>query len=658
MLLPTVVVFDQDIRTSGNTKGGQRFEEGLELEVTHIGGIDHARISLTPGVSILEGKNATNRTSLLTALADVLGGSPASLKTTTDSGRIELEFGDRTFTREYRRENGSVTASGNQYTDHRKVIDLFVRVLEDNPVRRAVKYDQDLRDILLEPVDTGQIERELHRIARERETIDEKIETIEREQAKLPGLEEQLEDLEHERGEVVADIERIQTEIEQFEASEEEAEQAEDLLDELDKHREKIQSIQVDIERQDTELTRLREERRETEDVLESIDVPDAEIDRAESQLEALTNEKRTLDSRIADLQQIVRFNEEMTAGDDSGYFAISTDSSVTSDLDPEGKEVECWTCGSQINATEIRERLQELRDVVQEYREDRMEITAELSDLEDRLKELHREESKQTEAEEQLQRIIEEIDVREAKKEQLTDEREEVEENLGAIKSRVEETAELRDSDLVDAYRRLSEYEYERGRVERQETSIQEEIERIEHLARERDELEERREHLGEEMDELRQRIETLEGRAIEQFVEHMNNLLRVLDYENIAKVWIERLVGQGDEASEFELHIVRETPDGEGYEDTIDTLSESEREVIGLVVALSGYLAYEVYEDVPIMLLDSLEALDADRLEALIEYFNDHVPYLVAALLPEDAGAISAEFEFIRASELQQAE
>ena len=64
------------------------------------------------------------------------------------------------------------------------------------------------------------------------------------------------------------------------------------------------------------------------------------------------------------------------------------------------------------------------------------------------------------------------------------------------------------------------------------------------------------------------------------------------------------------------------------------------------GLVFALAGYLAHEVYETVPFMLLDSLEAIDADRIAALVEYVEGFSEYLVVALLPGDAAALSDEY------------
>ncbi|WP_175507236.1 hypothetical protein [Halostagnicola kamekurae] len=52
---------------------------------------------------------------------------------------------------------------------------------------------------------------------------------------------------------------------------------------------------------------------------------------------------------------------------------------------------------------------------------------------------------------------------------------------------------------------------------------------------------------------------------------------------------------------------------------EDTVDSLSESEREVNGLVI-------------------DAVEMLEADRIRGLLDYFEDHTEYVVA-VLPEES-------------------
>jgi hypothetical protein len=78
----------------------------------------------------------------------------------------------------------------------------------------------------------------------------------------------------------------------------------------------------------------------------------------------------------------------------------------------------------------------------------------------------------------------------------------------------------------------------------------------------------------------------------------------------------------------------VIQRTDAGAADEDTVAHLSETEREVTGLVFALAGYLVHTIYDTVPVMLLDSLEASDADRIAALVEYIANRAGYFVVAL------------------------
>lgn len=61
----------------------------------------------------------------------------------------------------------------------------------------------------------------------------------------------------------------------------------------------------------------------------------------------------------------------------------------------------------------------------------------------------------------------------------------------------------------------------------------------------------------------------------------------------------------------------------------------------------ALAGYLTHDVFDVLSFMLLDSLEAIDSERIAALIEYLREYTGYLLVALLPEDAVALSDEYQ-----------
>lgn len=95
--------------------------------------------------------------------------------------------------------------------------------------------------------------------------------------------------------------------------------------------------------------------------------------------------------------------------------------------------------------------------------------------------------------------------------------------------------------------------------------------------------------------------------------------------------------------------MHAVRKTRSGTSYEDTVDHLSESEREVTGLVFALAGYFTHNVHESVPFILLDSLESIDAQRIAKLIDFLKKDSQYPLVVLLPEDADHLDRSYERI---------
>ena len=128
------------------------------VSVENVGGIDHFEVAFEPGVTVLAGRNATNRTSLLSAIGGVLGGSSASLKSDADAGEVILELGGETYEVAFDRTAAGVRVDGSPYSADGEYVDLFVSLLEDNPARRAVERGEDLRDVIMRPVDTDAID--------------------------------------------------------------------------------------------------------------------------------------------------------------------------------------------------------------------------------------------------------------------------------------------------------------------------------------------------------------------------------------------------------------------------------------------------------------------------------------------------------------------
>ena len=153
-------------------------QEAAEIEVTNIGGIDHTSLSLDPGVNILTGKNATNRTSFLQALMAACGSEQATLKSDTEQGKVTLKIGTKEYTRTISRHNETLSYDGEPYLDDPILADLFAFLLENNEARQAVARGDNLRELIMRPVDTAQIEREIEALQAERDDIDAQLQSL------------------------------------------------------------------------------------------------------------------------------------------------------------------------------------------------------------------------------------------------------------------------------------------------------------------------------------------------------------------------------------------------------------------------------------------------------------------------------------------------
>jgi DNA repair exonuclease SbcCD ATPase subunit len=318
-----------------------------------------------------------------------------------------------------------------------------------------------------------------------------------------------------------------------------------------------------------------------------------------------------------------------------------------------EGEITVYWTCGNEVEREAIDETFDSLRSLRQEKSHERNDLSGELDELTTKRSELQSDRDRRERLERDLDEVEREIDDRESTVEKLTDEREQLEDEIDEREAVVENLEDKDHSELLDLHKDANHLKFELGQLENDLENVTDEIKEIEADLDERERLEEQRDDLQKELADLRTRIEQLEAQAVEEFNEHMQTILGVLEYENIERIWIERAEREAREGRRkvqqgvFDLYVVRSTEDGTTYEDTVEHLSESEREVTGLVFALAGYLVHDLYETLPFMVVDSLEALDPGRIAALVEYFEEYAEYLVVALLPEDAAALDDKYQ-----------
>lgn len=616
------------------TKKGQN----TSVKAENIGGINNYEIAFSEGVTILEGRNATNRTSLLRAIAGVLGGGRTQVKSDTDEGHVQMSLNGETYTRYYSANGETTRVEGTPYSDKTTLIDLFVLLTDDNPVRQTVRGDGDLREQLMKPLDTDEIQASIQEKKGDRQQLDDEIAEIEQAQSKLSGLTERKVEIEEELEEIETEIESTKEAAEQYEADEEEAERAEDLVKELKELRQTRNETRRKLDHQKSELSELRNDLTQARSELADLEIPEQNESEIQQEIDSLQREKREIETEIDDLTRVIEFNRDLLSsgnipGDDS-------EDAIVSGLDPNSETVECWTCGSNVQQQEIKSRLEGLRDIVQQKRQKRSGISEEIDTLSKRRRSLEQSKERKQDCEHRVKSIEQKIDHREQLREDLEAELTEIKNEEERLEQRVNETEHLRDNDIVETYRQISQLEYERGQLNQELKEITQEIERIEQRGEKLAELREQREKITNTIETLRSKVEDTERELVDEFNTHMEDILNHLEFNNIERVWIERQ--NTSRNTTFELHVIREAASGSVYEDTVNTLSESEREVIGLIVGLTGYLVYDVDEEIPFILLDSIEAIDEVRINRLVDYFREYANYILVALLPEDAAMV----------------
>jgi len=635
----------------------EQFESAAELDVQNIGGIDKTSVIFEPGVTVLAGRNATNRTSLLQAIMAAIGSDNGSVKADAEEAHVKLTLGGETHTRTLEHRNGTIVTSGEPYLEDPTVADLFAFLLESNEARRAVVTDGDLRKIIMRPVDTDEIQAEIDSLVEDRRQIKNELEELDDLKNQLPSLEKDRTHLKSQIDKKKTDLEDVEADIEaadaDIEQSHEEQEVLEAKLEELRAKRSDLEDVRYELETEQDSLESLQAEQREVEADYEALsETPAGGLEELESRIERLRSQKQELESEVNELQSVIGFNQErLKEGTEEFMKAVEDDSGVVTDELLPDETVTCWTCGSEVEADQIEATIEKLRELSQETMGEINDLEADLEEAKSERRERQTQQRERERLERRRRELKNELEETEARIETLSERRDELRDEIEAIEEEVEALENDAYEEILELHKEANQLEYDLGTLENDIERVEENIETIEERINEESELEARREELNAETEELRTKIERIERKAVEAFNEHMSAMLEMLEYDNLARIWLERTEEEVQEGRRkrtkgvFEFHIVRETDSGTTYEDRVENLSESERKVTGLIFALAGYLAHEVHKAVPFMLLDSVEAIDPDRIVTLVEYLEEYTEYLVVALLPEDAAALNEE-------------
>ncbi|GAA0511590.1 hypothetical protein SAMN04488066_10445 [Halorubrum aquaticum] len=568
---------------------------GWELTIENVAGIREGSARIDPGNNVVRAANWQGKSSFLQAIETAMG-TAAPLTENADAGRVELETPDGTHVVELERRDGTVVSSGSGLLSDeydRIRADLYAFLDEDNAIRDAVRRGEDLADLLTRPLEFENIEERIAELRSERSSVDAELSNAEDAASRLPSVQEEVTRLDA-RLEELRERRESLTEPDDADGEEAEREELSRLRAERSRTERRVDRLSDAVERIEGTLAELREER-------ESLTVPEEDVS------EEL--------SRIRDRRESIRTDVELLRAVYSANRRVLTEGRVELLTDRDrgllGDDVACWLCGTETDEESLRERLEDLSDRISE-------LTAERAEYDDRVEELEERRDRirdATKRRDELDRRIGDLEAKLADREEsLESARDHRSELDGRIES-LEETVAERDEEVTDVASDLA-------RVETELEERREELEDLERRADKRSTLADEREALSEEIEELRNRKTEMKRRTREAFDEAIADLLERFD----TSFETARLT------SEFELVVARD-----GRTASLDALSEGELELLGIVAALAGHEAFEVGEDVPVLLLDRLGGLSAGNLSTLVEYLDGRAEYLVFTAYPE---------------------
>lgn len=642
--------------------------ETAQIHVQNIGGIEETTVEFDPGLTVLAGRNATNRTSLLRAIMAALGSDDVTPKAGTEEGKVELDMRGETYTRTVTVGDGSTVLAGEPYSNDLTAADSFAFLLESNDARRAVARGANLREVAMQPVDTDAIDREIEELEGKKRRLDteiEELDQLEREREQLENerveLGRRLTKRKETRDELESRLNSLDTAVDESQAIKQELREK---VEELSEARTDVERVETEIAAKKDSIDALKEEQAELTEELEgarSQDVLETDLDEVETEINRLRSRRRELQTRTSQLQDLIQFNrDQLEKGTDTVPLDANSgdggggDGDVTDAL-LEGDTVTCWTCGSTVDRDQIEATVDQLRAFRAEKVEEIDGIEKRLDELTDRRDLYEKTHERIRRLETRLDETRSDLENRQDRVTELKGRRAELTETVEELDRAVAELENEENERVLELHREISDLQSEIGRLENEYDGVERKLDDVTSRLDNRDELTERRSEIQAELADLRSRVDRIEEEFITQFNERMDDVLELLGYENIERIWIERTERTEREGrrkvtrSAFELHIVRVTEDGTHFEDEITNLSESEREVTGLVFTLAGYLVHELYDEVPFLLLDSVEAVDAGRLQQLIDYLDDYARYTVIALLEEDAATVTEDYPMV---------
>ena len=590
------------------------------LDVTNIGGIRSGTTTIDDGLNVIQASNFRGKSSLVAALRTAAGATGHYDQHPLTEGATEGEVSLTTQSEEYnvvleRTSQNVVSRTGTPYiTDETNQLcaRLFACLDEDNPIRKAVRNDDDLTELLQAPLNIEDIDAQIAKLNEEKRAIEQQITEAERAGEQLPSVQETVTKLEGE-------LENLRERRAELAEKETNKEQIDELSDQISSKSGGLTNLSSDISRIESEIERKQDRIEQKKEDIDSLDVPEESNESVD--LAPKRDKIDTLERQRELLEDLARANQNVI---EEGDVDLITDVDRTI----AGDELGCWVCGQQTTKDEIQERIQQLQAKTADLREDQQEIESEIEEIESRRREIRKTRREKSKLEEDIQRLNTDIDEMRGLLEDKRERKTNLEEEIATLREELEDAEDEYNEELTDV----------KTELRTTETRLENQHEKLESLEQSYDELvelETNRDEIQSKLKELRNRKKNTQENLKDRFNTIIDDIIAEFQPGFSSARLVLKTDGRG-EVQSIDLEIARDI-DSRGQRTSVETLSEGEVELIGLVVALAGYHAFDVDSVVPFILIDGISQLAAEHLRSVATYLEDMSDILVMTAYPE---------------------
>lgn len=597
-----------------------------KFTITNIAGIRFGEATLNEGTNIVQGSNFRGKTSFIKAIQTVSGtsgwsGQPHPLTEGCEEGTVRLES-EKTGSIEARlvKNNGNVTQSGETLLESEVDITcarLFAYLDDENPIRSAVREGDNTRltKLLQSPLKLENIEEKIETLRLERKRVQREIEDLKASQQRLTSLRQEVTKLENE-------LDRLEETRDHLEAKSDQTEEQASLNEDLSKKQTALQTTEKEINRLTSRLSRLEERRDEVKAELQELE--EIEDPESHSSIEELQSQIEEVDLQLQMISDIHRSNQQMLQEEN----ILEQLTEVRHRVGSEGDEIECWVCGQTAFIEDIENNLETIDNLRNELLNRKQSLEMQRKSLNENRRMFERNQRRRSELQEEHQNLGVEIEETQQEINSATLRKEELAETVEEMKEEFESVSEKIDEELTQVKTDI-------GSVQQQIKYQTDQIEELNNSVQDLEELQQSEKALSERIESLRERREIKQLELIERFDSAITKVINRFapGFEN---AYLERKTHQDGSLATFEIRLSRQV-DGVSQPSSIDQLSEAERELVGIVTALSGFHTYKVQERVPIILLDGISQLAAENLHGLLDHLEELTDVLVTTAYPE---------------------